>query len=251
MKDPANAIELTSISKSFKIYHEKRTTLFEYLSSITGRKSNYETLRVLDNVSFEVKKGEMLGIIGKNGEGKTTLLRIISKIFKPDSGTVEVSGSMIPFLELGTGFQPELTARDNVILYGMLLGFSKKQIKEKLPEIMSYAELQKFADTKLKNFSSGMYARLAFSTAVQVDPDILLVDEVLAVGDVTFQEKSFDTFMSFRRRNKTIIFVSHSLDQIERLCDRAVFLHQGKVIMMGHPHDVVSEFHRVIERSVK
>ena len=188
------SIDAKNISKNFTIYHDRASTMFEYLNSFLFRKKQTEKLDVLQNISFEVKKGEMLGIIGFNGSGKTTLLKIIANIIKPNSGKITVSGKVIPFLELGTGFNGELTAKENIVLYGLLLGFSKKEIKKKVQEIIKFAELEKFLDTKLKNFSSGMYARLAFSTAIQVDPDILLVDEVLSVGDISFQEKSFKKF---------------------------------------------------------
>lgn len=243
-----NAIEIRNLSKSFRVFHEKRSTLYEHLVGMLNRKKNYEKLNVLDNVSFDVKKGEMIGIIGKNGEGKTTLLRILSGIFKPDSGSVKVNGSITSFLELGSGFQPELTAVDNVILYGILLGFTRKEMKEKLQKILEFAELEKFADTKLKNFSSGMYARLAFATAIQVDPDILLVDEVLSVGDVPFQEKSFQTFLAFKKKGKTIVFVTHNLAQVQRLCDRAIFLMNGKIRKIGNPNEVVNEFYNVVDK---
>ena len=242
-----NAIEVANVSKSFRIYHERTSTLYDHLTGILDKKRHYEELKVLDNISFNVKKGEMIGIIGRNGEGKTTLLRLLTRIFKPDSGTIKINGSIVPFLELGSGFQPELTAVDNIVTYGILLGFTKKQIREKIPSILEYAELEKFADTKLKHFSSGMYTRLAFSTAVQVDPDILLVDEVLSVGDVPFQEKSFHTFLSFKKRGKTIVFVSHSLQQVTRLCDRAIFLDQGKIHSIGKPSEVVNDFYKIVE----
>lgn len=246
-----NAIEVHNLSKSFRIYHERKTTLYEHLVGIFARKKNYEDLKVLDSISFSVKKGEMLGIIGRNGEGKTTLLRILTKIIKPSGGYVETDGSMAPFLELGAGFQPELNAIENIIQYGIFLGFTKKEIKSKVPTILEYAELERFADTKLKNFSSGMYARLAFSTAIQVDPEILIVDEVLSVGDVAFQEKCFKTFSSFKKQGKTIVFVTHNLSQITKLCDRAILLNNGKLNMVGKPHDVVNAFYRVIEKKMQ
>src|SRR6185312_14045043 len=167
-------------TKKFRIYHERRNSVYEYIASLTNRKQPIDVLTVLNDISFSVKKGEMLGIIGFNGSGKTTLLKVIGKIYAPDTGEVMTSGRVTPFLELGTGFNGELTARENIIIYGVILGFTKKQIKEKI---------ERFLDTKLKNFSSGMNARLAFSTAMQVDPDILLVDEILSVGDISFHDK--------------------------------------------------------------
>ncbi len=248
--DKNNAIEVHNLSKSFKIYHERKTTLYEHIVGVFARNKNYEELKVLDNVSFSVKKGEMLGIIGRNGEGKTTLLRILTRIIKPSSGSIETDGSIAPFLELGAGFQSELNATENIIQYGIFLGFTKKEIKSKIPSILEYAELEKFADTKLKNFSSGMYARLAFSTAIQTNPEILIVDEVLSVGDVAFQEKCFKTFSSFKNQGKTIVFVTHNLSQITKLCDRAILLSNGKLNTIGKPHEVVNAFYRVIEKKM-
>jgi len=169
------SIDAKNISKQFTIYHEPASTVFEYLNSLVFRKKQSEKLIVLQDVSFKVKKGEMLGIIGFNGSGKTTLLKIIANIMNPDSGKISVSGKVIPIIELGVGFNVELTAKENIILYGLFLGFSKKDIKKKINEIIKFAELEKFLDTKLKNFSSGMYARLAFSTVIQVDLDVLLI----------------------------------------------------------------------------
>ena len=241
-----HAIELKNITKKFKIHHETKNSLYEYVTSFLNRKGTFEEITVLKDVSLSVKKGEMLGILGLNGEGKTTLLKIISKIYNPDNGSVAVNGKVIPFLELGTGFNGELTARDNIILYGIILGFTKKEITDKIDEIISFSELEKFLDTKLKNFSSGMNARLAFSTAVAVDPDILLVDEVLSVGDMKFQEKSFNKFMEFKKRGKTIIFVSHSVEQIRKTCDVAIWLHEGNIRLQGDPNLVIGEYTRFV-----
>ena len=235
-------ISLKNVSKSFKIYHEKRDSIFESIIGSFRKRQYYEKLTVLDNVSFDVKKGEMFGIIGKNGIGKTTLLRLISGIYKPDSGKIEINGTVIPFLGLGAGFQPEMTARDNVILYGKLLGFSTKEILEKLDKIMEFAELEKFADTKLKHFSSGMYARLSFSTGIQVNPDIMLMDEILAVGDLRFQKKSYETFLSFKKKEKTIILVTHDMKVIAENCDRAMFLDNSKIQLIGRPKEVIDAY---------
>lgn len=242
-----NIVEVRNIKKTFRIYHERQNTIFEKLTSLHNRKKHFEELTILDDVSFTVKKGEMIGIIGLNGSGKTTLLRIIAGIYSPNKGKIITRGNTIPFLELGTGFQPDLTAKENILLYGLILGFTTKQIKEKIDEIIKFAELEKFADTKIKNFSSGMYARLAFSTAIQVDPDILVVDEVLSVGDLPFQQKSFETFLSFKKRGKSIILVSHNLDTVKDLCDRAIFIHKGRIHSIGKPEVVINAYRNVVD----
>src|SRR5690348_4171311 len=236
------SIELKNVSKTFRIQHEKTDSILQYLTSLGKRDANSEEIHILKDISFSVKKGEMLGVVGLNGSGKTTLLKLLAKILSPGEGTVSINGKVTPFLELGTGFNGELTAKDNIILYGIILGFSKKEINEKIENIIKFAELEKFLDTKLKNFSSGMNARLAFSTAIQVDPDILLVDEILSVGDINFVKKSYKAFLSFREKGKSIIFVSHSLDQIRNLCDRVMILESGKVIMIGNTNQVIDHY---------
>lgn len=236
------AIQVSKVSKKFRLYHESRNSIYETVTGFLKKERYYEELQVLDNVSFEIKKGEMVGIIGKNGAGKTTILRLLSGIYRPDTGTIKTNGTVIPFLGLGLGFNPELTARDNIIIYGRLLGFSKKEIEEKEDEIVKFAELERFEDTKIKNFSSGMAARLAFATAVQVDPDIILVDEVLSVGDIAFQKKSYETFISFKERKKSIVVVTHNMDIIRKDCDRAMLLDKGKIQIMGEPEKVIEAY---------
>lgn len=239
--DQITSLELRNVSKCFFIDHEKTKTVYEYILSMT-RRNKKEKLSILKNISFTVKKGEMLGVVGLNGSGKTTLLKIIAAILNPDSGEIYRNGSVIPLMELGIGFNGELTAKDNIIQYGVILGFTNKEIKSKINQIIKFAELEKFLDTKLKNFSSGMYARLAFSTAIEIDPDILLIDEVLSVGDITFQEKSFNAIMEFKKRGKTIVFVSHALNQIKEHCDKALWIHDGILQSFGDPNKVVNEY---------
>jgi len=241
-----NVIELDNVNKTFIIRHEKKNSIFEYLTSFFRYQENLEKLRVLNNVSFSIKKGEMIGIIGVNGSGKTTLLRIIAKIMIPDSGTVITNGKVIPFLELGTGFNGELTAKDNIILNGVLRGLSKKNIEKNIDKIMKFAELEKFLDTKLKNFSVGMIARLAFSIGIEVDPEILLVDEILSVGDIGFQNKSFNEFMKFKKNGKTILYVSHDVEQIKSLCDKVIWLHNGLIKDFGDPNIVTEKFYQFV-----
>jgi len=243
VKDDSIVMEFKNVVKKFRIYHEKRSTLFDHLIKFVNKSDNrYEEHVVLDNVSFEVKKGEMFGIIGRNGSGKTTLLRLIANIFQPESGIIRTNGTVVPILELGTGFQGELTARDNIIQYGIILGFTRKEIINRVDNILQFAELERFADTKIRNFSSGMIARLAFSTAIQVEPDILLVDEVLSVGDLPFRQKSYKAFLSFKEKNKTIIYVSHDMDTVKKLCSRAALLEKGKIVSIGESNNVVKDY---------
>ena len=236
------AVSVKHLSKKFTLYHEKRDSIYESATSWFQKKRHNETLQALDDVSFNVKHGEIFGIIGRNGGGKTTLLRIISKIYSGDSGSVDVKGTIIPVLALGLGFHPELTAITNIYQSSILLGFKKEEIEKRIGDIIEYAELEKFADTKIKNFSAGMQMRLAFATSVLVDPDILLLDEVFAVGDVAFQKKCFDTIMSFKKRGKPIIFVSHDMTPIKNFCDRVMFLKDGKVGNIGSPEESVSAY---------
>ena len=236
------AVSVKHLSKKFTLYHEKRDSIYESATSWFQKKRHNETLQALDDVSFNVKHGEIFGIIGRNGGGKTTLLRIISKIYSGDSGSVDVKGTIIPVLALGLGFHPELTAITNIYQSSILLGFKKEEIEKRIGDIIEYAELEKFADTKIKNFSAGMQMRLAFATSVLVDPDILLLDEVFAVGDVAFQKKCFYTIMSFKKRGKAIIFVSHDMTPIKNFCDRVMFLKDGKVGNIGSPEESVSAY---------
>ncbi len=239
---PDYAINVKNISKKFRLYHEKRDSIFEAATSFFQKKRHYEILQALDSVSFNVKQGEIFGIIGRNGSGKTTLLRIISKIYAPDSGSVDVRGSIIPVLALGLGFHPELTAITNIYQSSILLGFPKEEISKRVSDIIKFAELEKFADTKVKTFSAGMQMRLAFATSVLVDPDVLLLDEVFAVGDVNFQKKCYETIMSFKKRGKAIIFVSHDVNAIKKHCDTVLFLKEGKVGALGSPEDTVASY---------
>ena len=236
------AVRVKNVSKSFNIYHEKRDSMFESMSGFLQKKRNSEVLHALDNISFDVKQGEIFGIIGPNGSGKSTLLRIISKIYAPGSGSVEVNGSIIPILALGLGFHPEITAVTNIYQSSILLGFKKDTIDSRVKEIIKFAELEKFADIKVKNFSSGMLMRLAFATSVLVDPDILIVDEVLAVGDTNFQEKCIKTIKSFKENGKAIIFVSHNMGMIKEYSDRAMFLNNGKAVKIGLPDDAIAAY---------
>jgi ABC-type polysaccharide/polyol phosphate transport system ATPase subunit len=236
------AIEVAGVSKTFRIPHERRVFLKEYVLHPLRRRT-YERNHALEDVTFSVEPGEFFGLIGPNGSGKSTLLRILAGIYVPDSGRVRVNGLLSPFIELGVGFNVELNARDNIRINGTLAGLTKRELDEKFDDILEFAELERFVDQKLKNYSSGMLVRLAYSIAIQVPFDVLLLDEVLAVGDEAFQDKCFATFDRFKDEGKTIVFVSHALDLVERFCDRALLLQNGVVRSIGAPHEV-TELHR-------
>jgi lipopolysaccharide transport system ATP-binding protein len=234
-------VEVENLWKTFQIPHEKRTTLFENLTGLL-RPDRYTTLTVLRDISFKVEEGECIGIIGDNGSGKSTLLKIIANILRPTQGRVAISGKIIPFLELGLGFQPDLTVRENVDVYASIMGLSSREIKDIIEEAIEFAELRRFEDAKLKNLSSGMQVRLAFSTAIQTDPDILLVDEILAVGDMEFQQKCFDVFERYRKEGVTILFVSHDLRAVRRFCDKTLLLAEGRQITFGDTNRVIDKY---------
>jgi ABC-type polysaccharide/polyol phosphate transport system ATPase subunit len=231
-----------NISKIFRIPCERRNTLFEAVIAFVKGRRRYDEFWALKNVSFEVKEGEIFGITGPNGSGKTTLLEIIADIIYPDEGKLIVNGRITPILALGVGFNPELTARENVFLYGALMGVKRGRMEEKYEEVFEFAELKRFENMKLKNFSSGMNARLAFSTAIATEPDILLLDEVLAVGDIEFQRKCMAEINNVNKNGTTIVFVSHSVEAVRDLCERAMFLDNGEVISMGAADEVVNTY---------
>jgi ABC-type polysaccharide/polyol phosphate transport system ATPase subunit len=237
----AYAIEATDVSKAFRLPHQHRTTLKEYFKHPLQR-TTYERQLALDHVSFGIPHGEFFGIIGPNGSGKSTLLKILAGIYRQDRGAVNIDGVLSPFIELGVGFNTELTARDNIRINGTLLGLSTSELKRRYDEIVGFAELERFVDQKLKNFSSGMQVRLAYSIAIQVDFDILLLDEVLAVGDDSFQQKCMVTFERFRSEGKTMVLVSHDLDAISRHCDRALLLEGGVTRAIGPPDEVIDAY---------
>lgn len=222
------AISVQNISKTFKIPHEKISSLRGAFVNVF-KKNTFEEFQALDNVSFEVKKGEFFGIIGRNGSGKSTLLKILAGIYQTNSGKIAINGLISPFLELGIGFNPELSGRDNIYLNATVLGLSQKQISEKFDSIVAFSELERFIDQKLKNYSSGMQVRLAFSVAIHANRDILLMDEVLAVGDSNFQSKCIAEFIKYRDLGKTIILVTHDMMTAQKYCDRLMLLRDGKV----------------------
>ena len=235
------ALRVTSLSKDFRLPHEQRNSLKERALNFK-KKTSYNKLHALKGVSFEVKRGEFFGIVGRNGSGKSTLLKLIGGIYQPTKGSIEVNGTLTPFIELGIGFNPELTGRENVYLNGAILGLTHKEVAQKYQDIVDFAELERFMDQKLKNYSSGMQVRLAFSIAIQAHNDILLIDEVLAVGDASFQRKCFETFKSVKQSGKTVIFVSHDMNAIREYCERAILVEGGKIISSGNPDSVANDY---------
>jgi ABC-type polysaccharide/polyol phosphate transport system ATPase subunit len=237
----SEAIEVVGVSKTFRIPHEQRAYFKEYFLH-PFRRTTYEPNEALKDVSFSIASGEFFGVVGPNGSGKSTLLRILAGIYVPDSGFVRVNGLLSPFIELGVGFNPQLNARDNIRINGTLAGLRKRELQEKFDQIIAFAELERFVDQKLKNYSSGMLVRLAYSIAIQIPFDVLLLDEVLAVGDESFQEKCFATFERFKEEGKTVVLVSHQLDTMSRFCDRALLLQNGRVAASGSPDEVVDTY---------
>ncbi|HSX06262.1 MAG TPA: ABC transporter ATP-binding protein [Candidatus Saccharimonadia bacterium] len=237
------AIKVDHISKAFKLPHERQSSIKGALINIfKGGVRSYETQHVLQNVSFDIKKGEFFGIVGRNGSGKSTMLKMLAGIYIPTEGSITVNGKLTPFIELGVGFNPELTGRENVYLNGALLGFSRKEMNALYDDIVAFAELERFMDQKLKNYSSGMQVRLAFSIAIKVQTDILLLDEVLAVGDQNFQEKCFDYFENIKRSDTTVILISHDASVIERFCSRVAIIDRGKLVNIGPAKEMVLQY---------
>lgn len=236
------AIKVSNVTKSFKLPHEKQDSVKGLFLSLFRKRTKIERQHVLKGISFEVKKGEFLGIVGRNGGGKSTTLKLLAQIYEPDSGEIYINGNLTPFIELGVGFNPELTGRENVYLNGALLGFTAKQMNEMYDNIVKFAELERFMDQKLKNYSSGMQVRLAFSVAIQAKTDILLIDEVLAVGDANFQKKCFDVFEQFKAEGRTVVFISHSMQQVVRFCDRVILINKGAIVAEGDPEVVATEY---------
>ena len=235
-------IEVNNLTMKFNMAREKTESLKEYFVKLAKRQLFYDEFLALNNVSFSVGKGEAMGILGANGSGKSTLLKCVSGIYPPTSGTISICGTIAPMIELGAGFDPELTARENIFLNGAVMGFSKQFIEDKFEQIVDFSELHKFLDVPVKNFSSGMGARLGFSIATLVKPDILIIDEVLAVGDTAFQKKCETKMEELRADGTTLLFVSHSIPQVKKLCDKAIWLIKGKKVMEGAVQQVCQEY---------
>jgi ABC-2 type transport system ATP-binding protein len=236
------AISVDSVSKTFKLPHEKHSSVKSLFVNFYRRRKTYELQRALNDVSFQINKGEFFGIVGRNGSGKSTLLKLIAGIYSPSKGSIKINGSLTPFIELGVGFNKELTGRENVFLNGALLGFSRKQMKAMYKDIVEFAELEKFMDQKLKNYSSGMQVRLAFSIAIRAQSDILLLDEVLAVGDDAFKRKCLEYFEQIKRDGRTVIFVTHDMNSMKQYCDKAILVDSGKIVESGSPEYIAEKY---------
>ena len=232
-------ISLEGVTQRYRVISERPDTIRELFSRFLRHKTSFHDFDALKDVTLTVPQGEMLGIIGRNGSGKSTLLKIIAGVYRPTRGKVEVNGAIAPLIELGAGFHHELTGRENILLNGLLLGYSKREMLARQDSIIEFAGIGDFIDAPVKQYSSGMYTRLAFSVATEVDPDILVVDEILAVGDLAFQTKCFDRLKRFRAAGKTILLVTHSMEQVSKFCDRAIFLDKGHILFDGDPEQAI------------
>jgi lipopolysaccharide transport system ATP-binding protein len=239
-------VEVEDVWKRFKIPHEKRTTILENIAGVLqilgGKTLTYEEFWALKAVNFSISHGESIGVIGENGSGKSTLLRVIANILRPDKGKVTVDGKIAPILALGVGFHPELSVKENIVVYGSIMGLRSAHMKERIDSVLQFANLERFQDARLKNLSSGMQVRLGFSVAVETNPDIFLVDEALAVGDMDFQKKCIAKFQEFKKEGKTIILVSHAMSLVKEFCEKTLLLSRGEMISFGETEKVVNEY---------
>jgi ABC-type polysaccharide/polyol phosphate transport system ATPase subunit len=243
-------IRFENVVQRFRVIRERPDTLREAFTHLFRNRSSYHDFEALKGISFNVQDGEVTGVIGRNGSGKSTVLKIIAGVYQPTSGTVHVSGKVAALIELGAGFHPDLTGRENIVINGLLLGLSRREIQAREERIIDFAELGEFIDSPVKQYSSGMYMRLGFAIATEVDPDILLIDEILAVGDAAFQQKCLARVDEFRQRSKTIVFVSHDMNSVRRLCQRVVLLHDGVLLADGPPEQVVARYEELLRQPV-
>jgi ABC-type polysaccharide/polyol phosphate transport system ATPase subunit len=244
LADAPPAVEVRGLSKIFRLPHQRYSTLKERALHPFASHT-FDSFEALHDVTFEVKRGEFFGVVGRNGSGKSTLLKCLAGIYGADAGEIQVVGRLSPFIELGVGFNPDLTARDNVVINAIMLGLTRREARRRFDEIIAFAELEEFVDLKLKNYSSGMSVRLGFSVAIQVDAEVILVDEVLAVGDAAFQRKCFDEFERLRSEGRTILFVTHDMNSVERFCDRAMLIEKGCLLGIGDPADITRRYNEV------
>lgn len=240
-----NAVDVESVSKKFRLYHERNQSMKSAI--LRGRRSVHEDFWALKDISFSVPQGSTFGLIGSNGSGKSTLLKCLARIYTPEKGTIRYNGRIAALLEVGSGFHPELSGRENIFLNGSILGMSRKEISRKFDEIVDFSGVEAFIDQPVKNYSSGMYVRLGFSVAINVSPDILVVDEVLAVGDAAFQERCKHKFEQFRDDGKTVILVSHAMDMVQDMCDRVAWLSNGRLLAEGEAEPTIASYLQSVE----
>ncbi len=243
-------IRLENVTQRFRVIHERPDTMRELFSKMFRHSASFHDFEAVKNASLEVKKGQALGIIGRNGSGKSTLLKIMAGVYRPTSGMVEVNGTLAPLIELGAGFHHELTGRENILLNGLLMGYSKREMLEREQSIIDFADIGEFIDAPVKQYSSGMYMRLAFSVATEVNPQILLVDEILAVGDIGFQEKCFERIGKFREAGKTIVMVTHILPNLQRICERAILIDHGSILVDSTPDEAIAVYQNLMNVEV-
>ena len=236
------AISVENVTQRFRVFQERPDSIRALFSKFFRHETQVHDFDAIRDVSFQVTKGEMVGIVGRNGSGKSTLLKMVAGVYHPTVGTVMVNGTIAPMIELGAGFHGELTGRENILMNGLLLGYSKREMKAREQSIIEFAEIGEFIDSPVKQYSSGMYTRLAFAVATEVNPDILLVDEILSVGDMAFQGKCFERLQQFRKAKKTVLFVTHNLRDVEEYCHRAVLIDHGQLLLDARPHEVIEMY---------
>jgi ABC-type polysaccharide/polyol phosphate transport system ATPase subunit len=241
---------LENVTQRFRVIHERPDTVRELFSRMLRHNASFHDFEAVKNASFEIHGGQAVGIIGRNGSGKSTLLKIIAGVYKPSVGNVEVHGSLAPLIELGAGFHHELTGRENILLNGLLMGYGKHEMLERQQSIIEFADIGEFIDAPVKQYSSGMYMRLAFAVATEVDPQILLVDEILAVGDIGFKEKCFERIRKFRESGKTILLVTHNMDNVKEHCERVILIDHGNILVDGNPDEAINEFTNLVNVEV-
>ena len=244
MTDSSIVVRVENVTQRFRVIQERPDSVRELFAKLFRKKVKYHDFEAVKDASLAVRGGEVVGIVGRNGSGKSTLLKVIAGVYRPSAGRVTVTGSIAPLIELGAGMHPELTGRENILLNGLLMGFSKQDMMQREQRIIQFADLGNFIEAPIRQYSSGMYMRLAFAVATEVDPDILVMDEVLAVGDMEFQAKCVDRLRGFRESGKTILIVTHSMSQIEEMCSRAIYLDHGRIVADGSPAEVIEHYKR-------